>query len=181
MQFASTLRFWRYRILLFSLLALTLDQTPAFAQVVSVLPQVRQSSLQLSGSSESEPPEFEPGTLGICRFYNLSGYSAVAADGQLVTLKSYCQEQRNWVWYEEGRFWRRFRDAATPETLAFAQTLDRHQVEAYAQSICPFLEDGGTLPELAEIQADSRLPTEFEQAVTVAAVRTYCRRYRRQL
>lgn len=132
-------------------------------------------------SSAAEPPEFNPGTPGICRFYNLSGYMALDADGQLVALKPHCQQQRNWAWYEESRFWRRFRDAATGETITFAQTLDRHQIEAYAQSICPFLEDGGTLPELRQIQTDDRLPTEFEHAITIAAIRTYCRQYRSQL
>jgi hypothetical protein len=165
------------------LLTLSLERLPAQAQVVSVWSRVRQaeSALTVGRTSDAEPPEFNPGTPGVCRLYNLSGYLAIAADGQLVTLKPYCQQQRNWVWYEEGRFWSQFRDTATAETMAFAQTLDRHEIEAYALTICPFLQDGGTLPELRQIQADDRLPPEFEQAVTVAAVRTYCRQYRSQL
>ncbi len=170
-------------MLLLSSLSFGIERVPALAQVASVLPQRQaESSLTDGSASEAEPPpEFDPATPGICRLYNLSGYLALAADGRLVTLKPYCQEQRNWVWYEESRFWSRFRDAATVETLAFAQTLDRHEIEVYALSICPFLQDGGTLPELRQIQADDRLPTEFEQAVTTAAIRTYCRQYRSQL
>lgn len=132
-------------------------------------------------ASAPEPPEFKPGTLGICGIYNWSGYLAVAADGRIVTLRQYCQQQRNWVWYEEGRFWERFRDVATVETLAFTQTLDRNQVEAYALSICPFLAEGRTVQDLSQMQADQQLPDAFERAVTIAAVRTYCRRYRDQL
>lgn len=174
------------------LLALILNQVPALAEadapVGVLMPQalvsrtVAKASVKASmKASEPEPPEFKPGTPGVCRFYNLSGYAAVAADGQLVMLRPYCDQQRNWVWYEEGRFWSRFRDAATSETLAFAQTLNRHEVEVYALSICPFLEEGGTLQELTQLQADQRFPVEFEQAVTVAAVKTYCRQYRDQL
>lgn len=143
--------------------------------------QNRQRAFRVTATSEAEPPAFRLGTPGICRFYNLSGYLAVAADGQLVPLEPYCEQQHNWVWYEESKFWQRFRDAASGETLSFAQTLDRHEIEAYALSICPFLEDGGTLAELQQIQADDRLPPAFEQAITVAAVRTYCRQYRSQI
>jgi hypothetical protein len=179
-MFRFQLRSWRCLVFL-SGLFVSLEQVPALAEAGTLNRPVRQEPFRITATSETEPPEFELGTPGICRFYNLSGYLALAADGQLVPLKPYCEQQRNWVWYEEGRFWQRFRDAATSETLTFAQTLNRHEIESYALSICPFLEDGGTLSELRQIQTDNRLPSEFEQAITIAAVRTYCRQYRSQL
>lgn len=130
---------------------------------------------------QQEPPEFELGTPGVCRLYNLSGYLAMNADGQMVPLKQYCQQQRSWVWYETDELWERFRDIAAEETIAFTQTLNQDRAEAYAQSICPFLEEGGTLQELAEIQADQQFSAGFEQAITIAAVRTYCPQYRANL
>lgn len=137
---------------------------------------------QLSNrQSQQEPAEFGLGTPGVCRMYNLSGYLALNADGQMVPLEQHCQQQRNWVWYETNELWERFRDVATAETIAFTQTLAQDRAEAYAQSICPFLEEGGTLQELAAVQADKQLPSDFEQAITIAAVKTYCPRYRSQL
>lgn len=180
-MFRFRLRSWRSLVLLCSL-SVSLEQAPVLAEAGTInRPQDRQRSSQTAAAETEPPSEFRLGTPGICRFYNLSGYLALAADGQLVPLEPYCEQQYNWAWYEESKFWRRFRDAATGETLAFAQTLNRHEIESYALTICPFLDDGGTLPELRQIQSDNDLPPEFEQAVTVAAVRTYCRQYRKQL
>jgi hypothetical protein len=128
-----------------------------------------------------QPPEFQPGTPGVCRIYNLSGYMAMDQQGQVVPLSQYCEQQRNWAWYEPDDFWQEFRKVASAETITFAQSLTQARVEAYAQSICPFLEDGGTLQELAQMQTDAQLPADFEQAVTVAAVKTYCRQHRQQI
>ena len=142
---------------------------------------VQQRNTLTSGSRASEPPEFRLGTAGVCRLYQLSGYLALAADGRMVPLTQYCQQQRNWVWYEEGKFWRKFREAANSETMAFTQTLNQHEVEAYAGSICASSDDGTTMQELREIQADQQLPADFERTVTVAAVKTYCRQHRSAL
>lgn len=175
-----------WRCLILASLLMTLGQ-PSFAQrSAPPIQMAQQSEEALEGRTvqpdfEQEPPEFKFGTLGICRIYNWSSYLALASDGQVVTLRQYCQQQRNWVWYEEGRFWERFRDVATAETMTFAQSLDQNRIETYAQAICPFLADGGSFRDLAKIQADPPLPANFEQAVTAAAVRTYCRQYRDQL
>jgi hypothetical protein len=128
-----------------------------------------------------QPPEFQPGTPGVCRLYHLSGYMAMNQQGQVVSLSQYCEQQRNWAWYDPDNFWQEFRKVASAETITFAQSLTQARVEAYAQSICPFLEDGGTLQELAQIQTDAQLPADFEQAVTIAAVKTYCRQHRQQI
>jgi hypothetical protein len=131
--------------------------------------------------SQELHPEFALGTPGVCRLYNLSGYLALHADGAMVSLEQYCQQQRNWLWHETDELWERFRDVATEATLAFAQTLDQDRVEVYAQSICPFLEAGGTLQALAEMQSDQQLPADFDRAITIAAVHTYCDHYRSAL
>jgi hypothetical protein len=144
--------------------------------------QVQQQRVRLSKEQPSEqPPEFELGTPGVCRLYHLSGYMAMNQQGQVVPLSQYCEQQRNWAWYESDDFWQEFREVASAETITFAQTLDQERVEAYAQSICPFLEDGGTLQELAQMQTDAQLPADFEQAVTIAAIKTYCRQFRQQI
>jgi hypothetical protein len=128
-----------------------------------------------------EPPEFRLGTAGVCQLHQLSGYLALAADGQMLPLTEYCQQQRNWVWYEASDFWKEFRQVASVETLTFTQTLNRERVEAYAGSICTCLDDGTTLQELQKIQADDQLPADFERAVTIAAVKAYCRQHRAAL
>lgn len=124
------------------------------------------------------PPEFNPGTVGICRLYNLSGYLALDAEGRILPLRPYCQQQRNWAWHEPKEFWQRFREVATVEAVNYSQTLDQQAIDAYAQSICPFLEAGNTLEQLTQIQANRPFPADFERALTVAAVDTYCQQHR---
>lgn len=136
---------------------------------------------RLSRPTAEQPPAFKPGTPGVCHLYQLSGYLAIDPQGQVVPLSEYCEQQRNWAWYETGDFWHEFREVAGAETLSYAQTLDRDKVEAYAQSICPFLANGGTMQELAEIRTDAQLPADFERAVTIAAVKTFCREHRQQI
>lgn len=146
----------------------------------------RSSRSTRSTADERPPAEFQPGTLGVCRLYNLSGYLAIDAAGQVVPLSQYCQQQHNWVWYQESDFWDAFRDVASPAVLDYTQTLDRHQVEAYANSICDFLSDRTldrqTLQQnLQQIQSDQQLLPDFERAVTRAAVKAYCPHYRSSL
>jgi hypothetical protein len=141
--------------------------------------QPRPAALNRAKPDESEPPPpFELSAPGICRLYNLSGYFALDAAGAVLPLRSYCQEQQNWAWYLPGEFWQNFRQVASPETLNYVQTLDRDEVEAYAQAICPFLDSGAMPEDLARIQADQQFPPAFEQAVSAAAIRTYCPDYR---
>ncbi|MCU0524468.1 MAG: hypothetical protein MUF72_06545 [Elainella sp. Prado103] len=138
--------------------------------------------------SKHEPPdEFQPGTLGVCHLHNLAGYLAIDGAGRVVPLSQYCQQQRNWVWHHEDDFWEAFRDVASVEVLSYTQTLDRHRVEFYAQSICSFLSHGNpeqpnsrsNAPQmLRQIQSDQQLPSEFERAVTYAATKTYCPQHR---
>jgi hypothetical protein len=135
------------------------------------------TSQSTSAAEAVKPPEFKPGTPGVCRLYNLSGYLALNPAGRVIPLQQYCQQQHNWVWYANSKFWQAFRQNAASETITYAQTLDQARVEAYAQSICSFLNDGGTLQELAQ-QGDQKLPADFDQAVIKSAVETYCPQYR---
>lgn len=139
------------------------------------------ASRQLAADSDQAPPEFDWTAPGVCRLYHLSGHMAIDSTGQVIGLRQYCRELQNWAWYEPSRFWRKFRRVATPEMLNFAQTLDRDSVEAYGQSICPFLQNGGTMQELTQLQANQQFPTGFEQAIIAASVRSYCPEYRSQL
>lgn len=77
-------------------------------------------------------------------------------------------------------FWRSFERTATPDALAFANTLNPSDVIVYSKTICSFLETN-TLPDLRQIQADNQLPDDFERAVTLAAVTTYCPSYQPQV
>lgn len=140
--------------------------------------QPRPTATDRGTADEAEqPPPFDPTAPGVCRLYNLSGHFALDAAGDVLPLHSYCREQQNWAWYLPGEFWQEFRQVASPETLTYVQTLDRDKVEAYAQAICPFLKSGATAADLSRLQADQQFPPAFEQAVTVAAVQTYCPEY----
>ncbi|MEA5597472.1 hypothetical protein [Rivularia sp. UHCC 0363] len=149
------------------LLMIGLWPTPAAAQSVS----------QPSSQPEAAPPAFDLNTAGICWLYNLSGYLALDTVGEVVPLQPYCQQQRNWAWYNSAPFWQQFRQVATVETLRYSQSLDPDAIEAYGQTICLFFKDGGSAEQLAEIQSDSTFPAKFEQAVTVAALNSLCRQY----
>lgn len=127
----------------------------------------------------TQPPVFRAGTLGLCHLYNLSGYFAIDQTGEVLPLQPYCENQQNWVWYAEGDFWQAFRQVASAEAIAFAQTRERETVEAYAQSICALLNDESlaastAVQTLQNIQANPSLPPGFDQAVTEAATRAYC-------
>lgn len=133
---------------------------------------------RVEANETEQAPPFDLAAPGVCRLYNLSGYFALDAAGGLLSLHRYCRDQQNWAWYLPGEFWQEFRQVASPETLTYAQTLDRDKVEAYAQAICPFLKSGATAADLSRIQASQQFPPDFEQAVTTAAIQTYCPEYR---
>lgn len=122
---------------------------------------------------------------GICGLYNHSGYLVVNEAGQLVNVVDYCQNQQaqqaQQTPPENSAFWRAFATTASSEARAVATTLGSDEVIAYSTTICPFLDQGGTLQELRQIQLDGELPSGFETAVTVAAIQAYCPAHRSQL
>lgn len=125
---------------------------------------------------------------GICGLYNHSGYLVVNEAGQLVNVMDYCQNQQAQQAQPEPQaiprtsaFWQAFAATADSEARAVATTLGSDQVIAYGTTICPFLNQGGTLQELRQIQLDGNLPSGFETAVTVAAIQAYCPAYRSEL
>ncbi|HEY9663624.1 MAG TPA: DUF732 domain-containing protein, partial [Allocoleopsis sp.] len=63
---------------------------------------------------------------------------------------------------------------ANARAIEVENELGQEDVVAYGSVICPFLDQGGTLAELRQIQGDGNLPRDFEVAVTVAAINTYC-------
>jgi hypothetical protein len=130
---------------------------------------------------------------GICGLYNHSGYLVVDETGNLVDMVEYCQQQqihqRSQVESQQSAvestaassFWRTFETTANAEARQMAATLGREEIMDYGTTICPFLQQGGTLHELRRIQTDGNLPSNFETAVTVAAIHTYCPAYRSEL
>lgn len=126
-------------------------------------------------------PDYPPGTLGICRMAPLTGRVAIDNSGNLLVLSDYCRSQHDQLDTQAEQFWQSFIENAGSEAITFAHTLDRQSVVAYGTTICPFLENGGTLPELRQLQSDTRLPSAFETAVTLAAIHTYCPTYRSEI
>ncbi|MBW4514779.1 MAG: DUF732 domain-containing protein [Timaviella obliquedivisa GSE-PSE-MK23-08B] len=118
--------------------------------------------------------EFAQDRLGVCPLYNLSGYSTIDIDGNLVNLTAYCQGLGNASEVRRDRFWESFIEAADDEAIAYANTYGRTKVTAYGNTICLFLRHGGTLEELRQVQADQLFPPTFDVAVTTAAIQTYC-------
>ncbi len=179
MQTWQTLMF-KLRPVFLALIALVPLTQPAIAhEGYANHPQPESATPDSAAANQADqPPPFDLTAPGVCRLYNLSGYFALDAAGAVLPLPLYCQEQQNWAWYLPGEFWQEFRQVASAETLTYTQTLDRDKVEVYAQAICLFLESGATGEDLARIQADQQLPPDFEQAVTVAAIQTYCPDYR---
>ncbi|HEY9700260.1 MAG TPA: hypothetical protein V6D10_23600 [Trichocoleus sp.] len=124
---------------------------------------------------------YPPGTLGICHLAPLAGRVAVDSSGNLLVLSDYCRSQHDQLDAQAEQFWQRFVANANAETMTFARTLDRQSVVTYSTTICPFLENGGTLSELRQLQADNHLPVAFEVAITLAAIHTYCPAYRSEI
>ncbi|MBW4467238.1 MAG: hypothetical protein KME07_17570 [Pegethrix bostrychoides GSE-TBD4-15B] len=156
---------------------------PLMLQPLALLlpPELAQAAAKsiAPASETAAPPAFALNTAGVCWLYNLSGYLALDTEGEVVPLQPYCQQQHNWAWHEPAAFWQQFREVATAETLSYSQTLDQDEIEAYAQTICLFLESGGTVEQLTQIQSDQAFPDAFEQAVTLASVNSLCRQYRK--
>jgi Protein of unknown function (DUF732) len=115
----------------------------------------------------------------MCASYNASGYMIVDPYGRLVNLRDYCNTQKAEGSPQQSQsFWEQFVKWADADAIAFANNLDRQDVVAYGATICPFLQNGGSLSDLRQLQADAQLPTGFESAITAAAVNTYCPGYR---
>jgi hypothetical protein len=127
----------------------------------------------------AEPAALDP--LRLCPLHNLSGYSAIDASGNLINLRQYCQSQQEMAKPNHAPFWQAFLAAAAPAAIDYARTLNADAVFAYSETICPFLENGGTLNQLRQIQGSGTLPSEFEVAVTSAAIQTECPAYQSEL
>jgi Protein of unknown function (DUF732) len=148
------------------LLIVTLSIMPVSLAAIAVAPALAQDKVAED-------------TLGLCGLHNLSGYSAIDAVGSLVNLTQYCHQQQ--VQPSASPFWQSFLVAADRNTVAYAEALGQQQVAAYGTAICPFLENGGTLAQLRQIQVSGELPSGFEVAVAVAAIHTYCPTYRSEM
>jgi hypothetical protein len=134
-----------------------------------------------------------PAVPGICGLNSRSGYLVVDESGNLVDLVEYCrQRSANVEQLQQTQsysstepqsiaFWQAFEAGASPEAIVFANSLGSDAVFAYGSAICPFLEQGGSLRELRQVQGDGNLPTSFEVAVTVAAIDTYCPKFRSEI
>jgi Protein of unknown function (DUF732) len=125
--------------------------------------------------------EFSHDRLGVCPLYNLSGYTTIDTQGNLISLTEYCQGLSNAPELRNDQFWNRFVDVADDDAIAYANTYGQKQVTAYGNTICPFLKNGGTLEELRQVQGDRQFPPTFDVAVTVAAIQTYCPTYQADL
>ncbi|MBD3882102.1 hypothetical protein IFO70_10060 [Phormidium tenue FACHB-886] len=136
------------------------------------------SKVQPAWADVSTTQALDP--LRLCPLQNLSGYSAIDATGSLINLKQYCQLQVR-TQLSHAPFWQAFAAAAAPRAIAYARTLDQEAILAYSDTICPFLENGGTINQLRQIQTSGTLPSEFEVAVTIAAIQTQCPTYQADL
>jgi hypothetical protein len=147
--------------------------------------------LTLVTRADAQTPEAQVAT-GICGLYNHSGYLVVDETGNLVDMAGYCQQQAHRRSQTTSQpdpqqatiasaFWRTFDMTANAEAQQMATTLGRDEVMAYGATICPFLQQGGTLQELRQIQTDGNLPSSFETAVTVAAIYSQCPAHRSEL
>ena len=155
----------------------------AIALTISLpeLAVARERTTPTTPRTHQAEPDYPPGTLGICRMAPLTGRVAIDHSGNLLVLSDYCRSQHDQLDDQAEHFWQNFIKSAGSEAIDFAHTLDRQSVVAYGTTICPFLENGGTLPELRQLQSDTRLPSTFETAVTLAAIYTYCPAYRSEI
>lgn len=138
------------------------------------------SPLLLSLTASAEPLANRP---GVCNLHNLGGYLVIDASGNLVPLPIYCQQAQPeptapTASREADRFWQTFNTVASSQTLDYANRVDRQSITAYAATICPYLEQGGTLQELRQLQSSQALPAGVDVAITVAAIHSYCPAYR---
>jgi hypothetical protein len=131
--------------------------------------------------SVSAQPDLNATLSGVCGLNNRSGYLIVDEAGNLVDLVDYCRRHQDQSDPRSSSFWQTFEASASPEAIVVATSLGSEGVMAYAATICPFLEQGGSLSELRQIQGDGHLPTSFEAAVTFAAIDTYCPTFRSEI
>jgi Protein of unknown function (DUF732) len=163
----------------------------AFTYLLPMLKSLMPSSLAITAiafslSAIASSPalaqdEWTDDALGLCGLHNLSGYSAINTAGTLVNLAQYCHQHPLQASSANYPFWQSFLAAADRETVAYAQTLGQQEVMAYGTTICPFLENGGTLEQLRQIQSSDELPLGLEVAVVVAAINTYCPTYQSEI
>jgi hypothetical protein len=134
---------------------------------------------------ESTQPVAPP--LGICGLYYYSGLTVIDVNGQVSAVEDYCRNRTASqdvliipavAGSRDDAFWQAFLLAANPTARQFAESVGRDKVVDYGNTICPFLQDGGTIDRLREVQSDSQTPASFEAAVTVAAINTHCPEYR---
>ncbi len=138
---------------------------------------------------------------GLCALRNeTSGRWVHDGNGQMVPLREICGDSDAWDAYVSSfdeelaaiadnpiaepltpeqvtpnqEFWLRFRTAASNEALEFARSLELSAVIDYGQTICPLLNDGVTMDEVRDTQVEADLPADFDAAVNVAAIHTYC-------
>lgn len=151
---------------------------PMFAILLKIPPSLALLGIVVMSTAVFPPflaaQEFAKDRLGICPLYNLSGYSTIDLQGNLVNLTAYCQGVSNTSEIRNNDFWRNFVEVADNEAIAYAETYGRTEVNAYGNTICSFLQNGGTLAELRQVQSDQSFPPTFEIAVTMAAIETYC-------
>jgi hypothetical protein len=146
-----------------------------------------------------------PDDRGLCQLNNIGGRAIIDPQGQLIGLTDFCrqqpttqptesqsasnasnasgddQSQSGDKEHQDEEFWRSFNQVASPDAVQFSDTLDRQQILAYSTTICPYLNNGGTLQQIRQIQATGKLPTSFDVAVTIAAIHTYCPEYTVQI
>lgn len=158
---------------------LTLLLSPVFAYSLPAKAQTTDTESANIQTTNTQATAIQ--TDGICGLYNRSGYLVVDETGNLVDVVEYCSHLRDQAEPRASAFWQTFESTATSDAIAVANTLNPDAVVEYGASICPFLEQGGSLRELRQIQGDGELPSDFEVAVTIAAIYTYCPTYRSEL
>ena len=79
------------------------------------------------------------------------------------------------------QFFRIFLEAASPEAIAFSHSVEQAAIIEYGESICPLLQDGLTMDDIRSTQMQAGLPADFDAAVNVSAIHTYCPDYESQI
>ncbi len=145
-------------------------------------------NLLLCVAARSQSNSIVPDPYGLCSVREIGGRAIVNAQGQLITLNEYCQQQVQAIEQQtpspdlnHQAFWQAFLQVASPQAIEFSETIDRQQLLAYSTTICPFLSSGGTMQQIRAVQVQSRLPAAFDAAVNVAAVHTYCPQFSAQI
>lgn len=139
-----------------------------------------QSSANPSGNDQLQPsPINYPPGLCYQGQRDLSGSWVNDGTGNLVPLTTLCNvalqhHEPIIIPPVETEFWQAFVTAASPDALEFANEAEVDDVVAYGQTICPSLNELGTMHELRMAQAEGGLPASFDAAVNVAAIHTYC-------